>query len=32
VTGPNLMKAFVRSRERISPLMRFLAGAAGTPW
>jgi uncharacterized protein (TIGR02453 family) len=32
VTGPNLMKAFVRSCERISPLMRFLAGAAGTPW
>jgi uncharacterized protein (TIGR02453 family) len=32
VTGPNLMKAFVRGCEQISPLMRFLAAAAGTPW
>jgi uncharacterized protein (TIGR02453 family) len=32
VTGPNLMKTFVRSCEQISPLMRFLASAAGVKW
>ncbi len=32
VTGPNLMKTFVRSCQGIAPLMRFLAGAAGVEW
>jgi uncharacterized protein (TIGR02453 family) len=32
VTGPNLMTTFVKSCDRISPLMRFLATAAGVAW
>ena len=32
VTGPNLMTTFVKSCDRISPLMRFLATAAGVEW
>jgi uncharacterized protein (TIGR02453 family) len=32
VTGPNLMKTFVRNCEQIGPLMRFLAGAVGLKW
>jgi uncharacterized protein (TIGR02453 family) len=32
VTGPNLMKTFGRSCERIAPLMRFLASAVDVPW
>ena len=32
VTGPNLMTAFVRGCQRVSPLMRFLASAAGVEW
>jgi uncharacterized protein (TIGR02453 family) len=32
VTGPNLMKTFGRSCERIAPLMRFLASATGVAW
>jgi uncharacterized protein (TIGR02453 family) len=32
VTGPNLMTTFVKNCDRISPLMRFLATAAGVAW
>lgn len=32
VTGPNLMTTFVKSCDRISPLMRFLATGAGVEW
>ncbi|MCI0632340.1 MAG: DUF2461 domain-containing protein [Actinobacteria bacterium] len=32
VTGPNLMKTFIGSCQKISPLMRFLASACGVPW
>jgi uncharacterized protein (TIGR02453 family) len=32
VTRSDLMKTFVRSCERIAPLMRFLASAAGAGW
>ena len=28
----DLVRTFVRSCEKISPLMRFLAGAAGASW
>jgi uncharacterized protein (TIGR02453 family) len=32
VTGTTFMTTFLRDCERISPLMRFLASAAGVPW
>jgi uncharacterized protein (DUF2461 family) len=32
VTSTTLMATFVKDCERISPLMKFLASAAGVPW
>ena len=32
VTGTSFMTTFLRDCERISPLMAFLASAAGVPW
>jgi hypothetical protein len=32
VTSTTFMATFVRDGERISPLMRFLASAAGVSW
>jgi hypothetical protein len=32
VTSTTFMSTFVRDCERISPLMRFLASAAGVEW
>jgi uncharacterized protein (TIGR02453 family) len=32
ITGPSLMKTFMRGCERLSPLMAFLAPAVGASW
>jgi uncharacterized protein (DUF2461 family) len=32
MTGPDLVKTFVRSCRQIEPLMKFLAAAVGGKW